>query len=52
MPVEVPSLNDLLALQARVEALEANEMPDDVKAALLVVLKWLVQKLQPEPVPT
>lgn len=49
MPVQVPSVEELLALQARVEALEANQMPDDVKAALLVVLNWLVGKLQPAP---
>lgn len=49
MPVEVTLPEELLALQARVEALEGNEMPDDVKAALLVVLEWLVTKLQPAP---
>lgn len=51
MPVEVPTVEELLALQVRIAALEANEMPEDVKAALLVVLNWLVTKVQPEPTP-
>lgn len=41
MPIEVPSMEDLNMLIGRVQALEANQMPVEVRDALLVVLNWL-----------
>lgn len=49
MPVSVPSLEDLAALQEQFNMLkakvEAMELPQNVKDALLVVLKWMIGEL-------
>ena len=44
--VDVPSMAEFNALKAQVEALE---IPQDVKDALLVVLNWLVGELKVAP---
>ena len=43
--VDVPTIEQFNALKAQVEALTVEEIPQDVKDALLIVANWLITKV-------
>ena len=48
MPVEVASVEDLAVLQSQIAALGTDQMPVEVKDALVLVLNWIIAEVSKE----